>query len=92
MSQEQRKIAILSFDYLFIGRKSIYTRPEWEAGAKHGEPDDLKVLVAKYSMSLSVFAHPVERKGADDTGYIVECLVRDVRWLGYSRIIFEKRQ
>ena len=61
VQQERRKIAILSFDYLFVGRKDIYTRPEWEAGARTNELDYLKVLVAKDSMSLSTFAHAVEK-------------------------------
>ena len=85
----RRHISVVSFDYFFVAKKGMFSKKEWEAGAKSGEVDFLKVLVVKESLNKCVFAHAVERKGDDDGGYVVECVVRDIEWLGYSRVILK---
>ena len=79
-----RKIATISFDYLFITRGNAYTRDEWEL-EKNGE-SFLKVLVVVDSKSKATFAHGVPAKGLDDKGFIVRCIADDVAWLGYTRV------
>ena len=41
------------------------------------------------SLNKNVFAHAVDKKGADEDGYAVQCLVKDVQWLGFTRIILK---
>ena len=52
-------IAMISMDYLFVTRKGVLLRDEqgWD------DPEALKVLVVKDSMSKSVFAHAIPQKG-----------------------------
>ena len=85
--QSSRKIATVSFDYLFITRGNAFTREEWEL-EKSDEPF-LKVLVVCDSKSKAVFAHGVPAKGLDDKGFIVRCVADDVAWMGYSRVVLK---
>lgn len=48
-----------------------------------------KVLVVRDDRSKSVFGHVVPVKGLDEKGYAVDELVRDVTWLGYSRLVLK---
>ena len=45
-----------------------------------------KIIVAKDSRTKAMFAHAVRRKGVEQDRYAVDCLVRDLRWLGYSHV------
>ena len=47
----------------------------------------LKVLVVRCLKSKALFVHPVPKKGLDDKGYVIDCLVKDILWLGYSRLL-----
>ena len=51
-----------------------------------------KFLIAKDSRSKAVFAHAVEKKGPGHDGYAVDCLVKDLRWLGYDHVILKSDQ
>ena len=82
-----RKIATISFDYLFVTRRNVFTREEWDA-EKSGETF-LKVLVVCDSKSKATFAHGVPAKGLDDRGFIVRCIADDVGWLGYSKVVLK---
>ena len=90
VEQHRRTISVVSFDYFFVTKNGAYTKQEWNLLAEdQKDPDHLKVLVVKDYLNKFIFAHAVERKGADDGGYIVECIVRDVQWLGYSKVILK---
>ena len=52
----------------------------------------MTILVAKCISTKCVFAHCVKQKGADEEGYAVSCLRRDIQWLGHSRAILKKCQ
>ena len=77
-------IPVVSTDYLFVTKRGIFTKTEYEpiAGEEH-----LKVLVVYDSKSRSLFAHAVPKKGPDEQGYVVECFVDDILWLGYASVI-----
>ena len=84
--QSARKIAIVGFDYMFVGKRRTYEREE------ELEEDDkadgvLKVIVVRCFKSKALFAHAVPAKGVDEAGYVVDCIVQDVLWLGYSKVI-----
>ena len=86
--QSARKIAIVGFDYMFVGKRRTYEREE------ELEEDDkadgvLKVLVVRCFKSKALFAHAVPAKGVDEAGYVVDCVVQDILWLGYSKVILK---
>ena len=77
---------VVSFDYAFIGDDGEIGDQEGFEAAGEGAA---KVLVVRDSKSKAVFAHVVHAKGADAEGYAVDCLVEDVKWLGYNKIILK---
>ena len=46
----------------------------------------LTLLVAKDSLGKAVFAHVVPQKGVDPAHYSVDALIKDIAWLGYTRL------
>lgn len=54
-----------------------------EAAAKK---TTVRVLVAKCSRTKCTFARIVRQKGVDPERYAVDRLVKDIKWLGYSKI------
>ena len=88
----KRHIPLVSFDYFFVAKKGMFTRAEWQiekAKPENVDAESLKVLVVRDSMTKCMFAHAVEKKGDDEQGYIVDCLVRDIEWLGHSKVVFK---
>ena len=85
----ERGVAVIGFDYMFLTAKDLYSRVELNACDERNIDPKLvtKVLVARDMRSKSVFAHAVVAKGSDEDGFAVQCLVGDIAWLGYSRII-----
>ena len=75
---------VVSFDYMFVTRGKVLRREELDAGDV--DVVDLKILVVRCSVSKTVFAHLVERKGTDSEGYAVSRLVEDIAWLGHTRL------
>ena len=47
------------------------------------------MLVVRDMRSKALFAHAVTAKGADADGFAVQCVVEDVLWLGYPRVILK---
>ena len=46
-----------------------------------------KVLVAREIVSRCTFAHVVKCKGVGEDRLSVDCLVRDIEWMGFIRIM-----
>ena len=86
-----RGVAVIGFDYMFVTDGNIYSRDEWETSdEKDIDPSKvLKVLVVRDMRSKALFAHAVTAKGADVDGFAVQCVVEDVLWLGYLRVILK---
>ena len=87
----ERGVPVVGFDYMFVTRKDAYTRDDWKRNPE-GDVDPsqvLKILVVRDMKSKSVFAHAVRAKGSDEEGYAVQCLVDNIQWLGYSRLILK---
>ena len=86
-------IPIFVFDYLFITKnceKITYSRAEYFALPESDREEIvMNVLVAKCCKTKAVFAHCVKQKGADEEGFAVECLRRDLQWLGHTRVILK---
>ena len=51
--------------------------------------ESLKILVAKCCKTKCVFAHAVPQKGIDSERYAVDRLVRDLKWLGHTKIVLK---
>ena len=77
-------VPCFQFDYLFLTKSGkILTRAEL---LEDSEEVALKILVAKDSWTKAVFAHVVDRKGVDEQKYIIDRLMEDLSWLGFSRV------
>ena len=50
------------------------------------EDVDVAILVAKKSMGKSIVAHAVPQKGVDMEHYAVDLLLKDLNWIGYTKI------
>ena len=85
----ERGVAVVGFDYMFLMQTDLYSRTEWEScGEKVIDPRlVLKVLVVRDMRSKSLFAHAVVAKGVDEKGFIVDSIVKDIAWMGDSRVI-----
>ena len=87
----ERGVAVIGFDYMFLTQKDVYSRAEWDSCPEKDidERFVMKVLVVRNMLSKSLFAHAVAAKGSDDAGFAVQCIVDDITWLGYSRVILK---
>ena len=56
--QSSRRISTVSFDYLFVTRRNVFTREEWEL-ERSADEVFLKVLVVCDSKLKATFAHGV---------------------------------
>ena len=82
---EGRATPTISFDYAFVGdRGEIISRVEADV-----EDGAIKILVIRDNKSKAVFAHVVPRKGVDEDGFAVKCVVDDAKWLGYTKIVLK---
>ena len=86
--QESRRLPIIGFDYMFVGKRRVYLKGEGFADGDTLE-SMLTVLVVRCHKSRALFAHPVPKKGVDDKGFIVESMVKDIMWLGYPRVLLK---
>ena len=83
-NHNRRWVPVISMDYLFVSSRGVFQKKDWEP--IEGE-DHVKVLVIYDSESKAIFAHAVPQKGVDEPGYVVDKIVTDIQWLGYSRVI-----
>ena len=83
----ERKIPLISFDYLYLTRGQLLRREELEGD--EAEQTDLKVLVVKDSRTRAIFAHVVDKKGTDASGYAVTRLVEDIAWTGHVKVVLK---
>ena len=88
---DERGVATVGFDYMFVTATNVYSRVEWSEAAedKVDERKVLKVLVVRDFKSKALFAHAVRCKGSDVDGFAVQCVIDDLKWLGYSKVILK---
>ena len=46
-----------------------------------------KILVVREIVSKCTFAHVIKSKGVDDDRYAVDCLIRDIKWMGHTKLM-----
>ena len=73
----------MSCDYAYLTKNGIFAREELAAEEREGAS---RILVMYCSATHTPFADGVPRKGADAEGYVVECLKRNVFWLGHFTV------
>ena len=84
-----RAIPIIGLDYSFVSKAGVFSRDKW---ALQSDQVGQKIPVLKRTPPrgrFSIFAHTVPRKGSDDAGYAVDCLLSDIKWLGATRVILK---
>ena len=81
------QISRFAFDYMFVTRDRLIVREELTEEDKNKIL--LKILVAKDSKRLALFAHVAIKKGVDEDCYAVKRLAEDIERLGYTRIILK---
>ena len=81
----KRKIPTLAFDYCFLSKEGAFSRDEWARMPEDAQ--GTKILVVREIVSKSTFAHVVKCNGVDDDRFAVDCLVKDVEWLGFTKIM-----
>jgi hypothetical protein len=77
---------IVSFDYAFLSDNEDIVNQEGFEAAGEGA---VKVLIVRDDKSKAVFGHVVPNKGVDEDGFSVNCIVEDIKWLGYSKLILK---
>ena len=77
---------MVSFDYLIVTKNG-----EFRVKGESDGPYEilLKILIVKDSRSKALFAHVVPQKGVGEDRFTVECLRRDILWLGYPRVLLK---
>ncbi len=89
----------VGIDYFFIVKGAIKLKGELEG---HGQPGFeekveeqrregklVKCIVARCWESKNLFAHIIPRKGVDEEMYVANLMVKDIDWLGYSKVIIK---
>ncbi len=85
-------VPVLGFDYFFLTKGGVKKKNELgmddsELREARSKGDVVKCLLARCLLSKAVFAHVIPCKGADEDGLVAEMAVRDLGWLGHTRVI-----
>ena len=90
VDKSKNVISCISFDYFGITKDGTFVRKDW---GLQEEGTLQKVLLVRESkrngQRPSYFAHAVPQKGVDENQYAVDCLVGDIEWLGYSKVVLK---
>ena len=85
--QEERKMCVFAFDYLFIGKDGMPIPRRSLSESR--EEVDVKILIAKDTRGKAVFSHVIPQKGVDQDDYSVDVMVKDVLWLGFREVFLK---
>ena len=95
----EHEIPIIGMDYFYLTAEGLKSHEEMgfsrdasgieslEALVENGSA--ARCLIVKDSNSKCMFAHVVPQKGTDRAGYAVDCVKRDIIWLGYRKMILK---
>ena len=83
----KRAILTLAMDYMFFTTKGVKFKNGVGELSEVEQKGALKVLIVRDLRSKAVFAHAVENEGLDAKGYIVDAIVANVLWTGYSKVL-----
>ena len=85
-------VPIIGIDYFFLTSGGLRTRQELEMSNEEvtqaREQGKLaKCLLLRCYASKILFGHVVPRKGLDEDGIVVTMILKDLEWLGHTRVI-----
>ena len=85
-------VPIVGFDYFFLTKSGVKKKEELSMSdaaivEARSKGDIVKCLLTRCLASKAIFAHVVHCKGADEDGIVAELAVRDLEWLGHTRVI-----
>ena len=85
-------VPIIGIDYFFLTGKGLQTRQELEMSTDEvaqarAQGKLAKCLLVRCYASKTIFGHVVPRKGLDEDGIVVTMILRDLEWLGHTRVI-----
>ena len=86
VSGEEGTVPVVSFDYLIVTKNGEYKA---SGDVKDKYEILLKIIIVKDSRSKAIFAHVVPQKGVAEDKFAVECLRKDILWLGYPRVLLK---
>jgi len=91
-------VPVVGVDYFYLTLNGMFHRseladfPQTEEGETALKEARVQATVVccilmRCSRTKNIFAHVLPHKGVDENGYIVKLLVKDLRWLGHTRLI-----
>ena len=84
--RESSSTPTVSFDYASLSDgEEIETQEAYEAAGESA----VQLLVVRDDKSKAIFGHVVPKKGIDEKHFVVDSLVEDVKWLGYTKLTLE---
>ena len=87
-------IPVVAIDYFFLIEAGVKLRSELELTDEalqeaRAKGEIVKCLAVRCLKYKAVFAHVVPCKGADENGIVADMVLRDVEWLGHTRLILK---
>ena len=83
--KDPRAVPVIHFDY-----KGLSDLGEVEGlNFKDGDESATKVLVVRDGKGKILNGHVVPQKGVDSERFSVDCLVQDILWCGYTKVILK---
>ncbi len=87
-------VPVVGIDYFFLTSSGAKLKEELNMGTEAIEQarargEITKCLVVRCHASKAVFGHVVPCKGLDEDGLVVTMILRDLEWLGHTRIIMK---
>ena len=80
---DTRAIPLISCDYMYVTKNGIFARSELSEEEREAAA---RVLVMYCGETQTPFADGVPQKGVDPNGYVIECILQNVLWLGHSKV------
>ena len=84
----------MAIDYFFLTEAGVQLRSELELTDEavqeaRANGEIVKCLAIRCLKFKVLFAHVVPCKGADENGIVAYMVLRDVEWLGHTRLILK---
>ena len=87
VEKDPRRVPLIAFDYAGISDKGEVRKVGSELQFESGDESATRILVIKDDRSQYGFAHLVPCKGVDKDRFTVECIVNDIIWMGYTKVM-----
>ena len=89
VEKDPRRVPLIAFDYAGISDKGEVRKVGSELQFEPGDESATRILVIKDDKSQYCFAHVVPCKGVDKDRFTVECIVNDIIWMGYTKVMLK---